>query len=261
MKRLIITLILLLPVSVLGQAQIDTVTAHNAGSHVNNSTNSYQASREATASLVYSTTAVEIGQELDDTPKWWTYRGCVFFDVSSLGLSSVDSAKIEMYGESSYVATAFTVTGYSYYGSNNTAGYDDFDGWQSGVTDYNGTKLTNDFALGDWANNSYNNVWTLTDAAVDTLAAHLSGSFNVIFLQSRDISGDAEAEFELSLLGWEGDGDSNKPKLIIYSPEVEEEITVTSARGNIIHEARGYVTRTGRDLARKFLNFVKKIGG
>jgi len=272
MRRLIyIALILLLPVGVWGQTvQIDTLycAAHaDSGGGLTgfDQTPSYENARATTPADYHSATNLTIGQDKQGDGDFGVYRAFIMFPSIQdiIQSSDIDSAKLVLDGSAPEGGADFDYTVYSSWFDVSGSGFDankdfnNFDGWKAGLNAYTGIALTD--SLADSEYNAGANIFTFNANGLDTLDVHRSGFLKIVVMSIEDVKASEPADAEL--LTMEGVTESNKPFLIIYSLAAEEGYTVTSARGNVIHEARGHVVKGLDDLRKvawKFLNMVIK---
>jgi len=147
------------------------------------------------------------------------YRVFMAFNLSDAGLAHaiIDSGYIEGTrkggnSDQNWYSEIFT----AYQTAKDTSAFNDFDGWQTGMTPYTGTALSDSIEMKNWPINETQR-WTLNAAGVDTLDSRKSGSFKVVVMCTRDVNaaaligGGQDIEVELYCKDV-----SKLPRLIVY---------------------------------------------
>uniref|UniRef100_A0A6M3KNP8 Uncharacterized protein n=1 Tax=viral metagenome TaxID=1070528 RepID=A0A6M3KNP8_9ZZZZ len=138
------------------------------------------------------------------------------------------------------------------------ADFNSFTGWVSGSNPYTPTFLVDSLYKASWSN-SWHLFHSTTSAQADTVETKLGSYLKTVMSVSKDINGDTSnpANYERFALN------TPSPQLVIYYTKKAAEAaeyTITNARGNVIHEARGHEVRRllGRDINKKVINSVRR---
>jgi len=211
-------LILLLPTGSWGQSTITIFATTNSGRVYSGEENTYQAAREKETGGG-TTDDIYVGQFFND-PNYIVHRSFITFDLSNVDIDSmiISSITIDAYGQNDYSTDDFTYAAYtSNYETLTTADYNNFEGWETGLTEYTPTLLT-DLVNSSTYTSGYGNLLTMTEAGEDSCENHFGGNFQFVYLSTNDIY--AITPWDLEILSF---SKTNKIKLTIsYTSKAEE---------------------------------------
>lgn len=188
---------------------IDTTTAPTWGKTQTYGHATYQAAREATSGDDQSG-AFEVGQNDAAGDDFRVKRSFAKFPISS-DWTTIDSAFFGVKLTNNGSTTDFIFNVYSsFFSVVGLAMFDEFHGWQSGLTRYTGDSLVVD----GWNSANYTTDWwdkKVVAAGLDTIQAHVNDTLKVVFLSFEDVTASVPVDKE-SVYSSGGTG----PRLIVY---------------------------------------------
>jgi len=150
-------------------------------------------------------------------PNTRIYRCFGTFDLSALGpLDTIISATIDCKGQQNNSDTDFVYGIYeSTYGSIDTGDFDNFPGWETGVTQYTPTVWTDTLNTSAYIDN-WGNILTFNGAGETAIQAAFGSDFQFVMLSTEDINASEPATDEYVIFSI---GGADRPKLtIVYTP-------------------------------------------
>jgi len=174
-----------------------TVSTPGAG-RIQKSSSVYQTAREATAGDDISYANITVGRRSVGEPAlYYTYRGFIQFDIPS-GLTSCEEAELILAGSNDSAASDFEIyvieANWSAYGS--PLMYDDFAGWQSGLTAYTDTVLNKTYRTEEFSASSIANAIRFNTDGRAAVVSNAGSTLKLMILSKNDYAGSAAPVYD-----------------------------------------------------------------